>query len=160
MAIGESGPPGVVAAAFARQLLAESAHRVALGLLCVGPLVGMLWVGAAPVGSGAGWAGRVGAALAAVPAYPVLLAVAVPAAVLALAAGRRRAGSRVERLAAPAVQAAVLACVAGDVLLLGTVLVAGVPGGLALLAAAGSGLRLSAAALAGRQVARLAAASR
>lgn len=157
-AIGDFGPPGVVAAAFARQLLTESAHRVGLGLLFGGPLVGVLWVAAAPVGSGAGWATRIGAALAAAPGYPLLLVLAVSAAVLALAAGRRLGGARLEHLAAPAAQAAVMACVAGDVMLLGAVALAGVPEGLGLLAAAASLTRLSVAALAGRRVARLAAA--
>ncbi|GLL03756.1 hypothetical protein [Dactylosporangium matsuzakiense] len=159
-AIAEFGPPRVVAAAFARQLLAEATYRIGLGLLCGGPVVGLLWVAATPVASGAGVADRVGAALSAVAAYPVLLAVAVSAAALALLAARRRSGGRLERLSVPAAQVAVAACAAGDLLLLAATVSAGMPAGWTSAAAVASVLRLSAAALAIRRVARLATAAR
>ncbi|WP_238005567.1 permease prefix domain 1-containing protein [Dactylosporangium sp. AC04546] len=157
-ALAEFGPPAVVARAFARELLVESAHRTGLGLLCGGPLVGMLWV-LAMSGAGLAWPDRIHSTLAAVPAYLVVLALVVPAAVLAAAAGGRFE-YRLRLPGALAAQVAVAGCVAGDVLLLAAVLSVAAGGWAVWAAGAASGVRLIAAALAGRRVTRLRAAAR
>jgi hypothetical protein len=156
-AIAEFGPPAVVAAAFARELLIESARRAGLALLGGGPVVGVLWVLAAP-GTGLAWPQRILATLAAVPGYPLVLALVVPAAVVTVAAAGRL-GPRLRLPAVAAVQVAIIGCIAGDVLLLSTVLHAAPTGWAATAAAAASGVRLTAAALAWRRVARLRAAA-
>jgi len=93
-----------------------TAHRTSLTLLITGPLVGLAWVAAA--GTGPGWADRIGSVLAAMPYFPLILAVTVPAAVLAAACGRvalrRHSGSR---MAIGAALVATLGCAAGDVTL-------------------------------------------
>ncbi|MEU7869940.1 hypothetical protein [Dactylosporangium sp. NPDC049140] len=156
-ALAEFGAPAVVARAFAGELLIESAQRTGLGLLCGGPLAGLLWVLAAPV-TGSSWPDRVYAALTAVPAYPVVLALVVPAAAVSVAAGRRF-GHRLHRLGAVTAQFAVAGCVAGDVLLLAAVAGTGPAGWATSAAATASGLRLIAAAVAWRRLARLRAAA-
>ena len=161
-AVAEFGDARRVAAGFGPELAAQTGRRVGLGLLATGPLVGSAWLGTALASSS--FAGRqppVG--LAVVPVvFGVLLAVAVPAAVLSvLAAGRLSrwlpAGPRV---AATAAGLAAALCAAGDVLLLSGLLawaatVGGLVWPLAATAAAASATRLS---LAGRAARRCAAA--
>src|SRR5262249_32834124 len=98
-----------------------------------------------------GWLARIAEVLGAVPLYPVILGVVVPAAILATRSNGR--------LAVPAAQVAVVGCVAGDVCLLATALAQDAATALVLLAAGGGLARLPIAALAGRRVTRLRAAA-
>lgn len=141
-AVAEFGDPLVVSRAFARELAAESAHRIGLGLMVGGPLVGLLWVATSP---GTGWAARIGATLSAVPVYSMFLLLVIPAAIVA--------ARRANLLAA---QVAAIGCAAGDAVLLSTALLGGHAERWAVLA---STARLTAALLAGRRVARLRAAA-
>ncbi|MFI5913378.1 hypothetical protein [Dactylosporangium sp. NPDC051541] len=145
-AVDESGPPGVVAAAFTRELCATWTHRLALGLLAGGPLVGATWVAATPDPAG-GWYDRAAAAVSASSVYPYLLAVAVPAAVLAVA-GTGRLMYRLPGLrpiASPAAVLAAVLCLGGDVSLLAAAGLHGAADGtLTVLAAAASAVRLGA----------------
>jgi hypothetical protein len=149
-AVAEFGEPRALARTFARELAAESAHRIGLGLVLGGPLVGLLWVVASPAAPGADWLTRIVTTLSAMPVYPVLLALVVPAAAVAIVASRRS-----DRLGVGAAQFAALGCVAGDVSLL--MAVSGEK--LVFLAAAASAARLTVVLLAGRRVARLRAAA-
>jgi hypothetical protein len=153
-AVTEFGEPRALARDFARELAAESAHRIGLGLVGAGPFVGLLWVAASPAAPGAGWLTRIVTALSAMPVYPVLLALVVPAAVVAIVASRRSDRLGVG-LAAGAAQVAALGCVAGDVSLL--MAIHGET--LGFVAAAASAARLTVVLLAGRRVARLRAAA-
>jgi hypothetical protein len=161
-AVAEFGPPGTVAASFGPELAAATGRRVGLGLLATGPLVGMSWLLVAAATWR--WAGREPPAALGLVAGLVglVLVIAVPAAMVAVAVSGRLsrwlpAGPQV---AATAAATAASACVAGDlVLLTGLVAATVLAGGLAwpagLLAAGASGLRLS---LAGRAARRCLAA--
>jgi hypothetical protein len=161
-AVAEFGHPGTVAASFGPELAAASGRRVGLGLLATGPLVGTSWLLLAAATWT--WAGREPPAALGLVAGLVglVLVVAVPAAVLAVAVSGRLsrwlpAGPQV---AATAAATAASACVAGDLVLLtgmlaATVLAGGMAWPAGLLAAAASGVRLS---LAGRAARRCLAA--
>jgi hypothetical protein len=161
-AVAEFGDPHTVAAGFDPELAAATGRRVGLGLLTSGPLVGMSWLLVAVMTWR--WAGREPPAALGLVAGLVglVLVVAVPAALVAVAvAGRPSrwlpAGPQV---AATAAATAASACVVGDLVLLTAVLTATVlAGGVAwpagLLAAGASGVRLS---LAGRAARRCLAA--
>jgi hypothetical protein len=161
-AVVEFGDPGIVAASFGPELAAATGRRVGLGLLGTGPLVGMSWLLVAAASWR--WAGREPpAALGLVAALMgLVLVVAIPAAVLAVALSGRLsrwlpAGPQV---AATAAAAAASACVVGDLVLLTGMLAATALAGrvtwpAGLLAAGASGLRLS---LAGRAARRCLAA--
>jgi hypothetical protein len=162
-AVAEFGHPGTVAAGFGPELAAATGRRVGLGLLTSGPLVGSSWL----LVAAATWTGREPPAALGLVAGLVglVLAVAVPAALLAVAVSGRLsrwlpAGPQVAATAATAAATAASACVAGDLVLLTGMLAATVlAGGLAwpagLLAAGASGMRLS---LAGRAARRCLAA--
>ena len=159
-AVADLGDPRRLALNFAGQLGPAAAHRLGLALVVSGPLVGLIWVAAHPAG-GSDWPARVGAMLATVPLYPPILAVTVPAAVVAGAGAgwfaRRRPVPR--RLATGAALVAAIGCVAGDLSLL-TVAAVSHPGGshppaLVVLAAVASVVRLSGASWAGRRILRL-----
>jgi hypothetical protein len=161
-AVAEFGDPTTVAAGFGPELAAATGRRVGLGLLSTGPLVGTGWL----LVVAASWT-RVGRepppALGVIATLVgLVLAVAIPAAVLSVAASGRLsswlpAGPRV---AATAAATAASACVAGDLVLLAglvaaTVFAGGVAWPAGLLAAGASCARLS---LAGRAARRCLAA--
>jgi hypothetical protein len=120
--LAEFGDPGQVAHAFAPELAAVHARRVALTLARTGPLLGALWVTALlasplakpltadPVGP---WAG--------LPLLGLVLLVGIPAAMLAVAATGRlsRWLPTRSRLALSAAAAAALAGMTVDLALLG-----------------------------------------
>jgi hypothetical protein len=155
--VAEFGAPGRLAAAFARQLGPVTAHRVGLGLVATGPLVGLAWLAAYANGA-VGLPARVAGLLGAMPQLVVILAVTVPAAITATAG----VGWAARHLALPAgvvtgaALMAVIGCVTGDLsLLLSVILGRGQGGGPLVVAAAASVTRLIGAGWAGRRVARL-----
>jgi hypothetical protein len=163
-AVAESGDPAVVAGAFAGQLGAAFAHRLGVALVATGPLVGLTWV-AAYTTDGVGWQSRIATLMAALPQLPLILAVTVPAAIIASAG----AGWVARQLRVPARRVSTAAlvastgCVAGDVSLLASAAAGHVrhdhaAAGLLMLAVAVSVARLSLAALAGHRIRRLRAA--
>jgi len=159
-AVAEFGAPQTVAAGFGPELAAVSAGRVGLGLLSTGPLVGTSWL----LLVAATWT-RVGhrppAVLGLVAALVgLVLVVAVPAAVLSVAASGRLSRWLGPRVAPTAAAVAAGACVAGDLVLLAsllgwTLLAGGVAWPAGLVAAGASSVRLS---LAGRAARRCLAA--
>jgi hypothetical protein len=161
-AVAEFGPPHTVAAGFGPELAAATGRRVGLGLLSTGPLVGTSWLLLAMASWR--WAGQQPpTALGLVAALVgLVLVIAIPSAVLSVAASGRLsrwlpAGPRV---AATAAATAASACVAGDLVLLAgllaaTLFAAGVAWPAGLLAAGASCARLS---LAGRAARRCLAA--
>ena len=168
-AVRQFGEPAVLAAGFARQLAPAAAHRVGLGLVTTGPLVGLIWVGAASIGEvGAAssgepdWPSRIGAVLSALPLYPLILAITVPAAMIAITGSgwSARRFPVFRRLVTGSAFVAVLGCIAGDVSLLSGAIFGGAawaaaPPGLTLVAVAVSLMRLSVAGFAGSRVVRL-----
>ena len=142
--MAELEDPATVAAGFGPELAAATGRRVGLGLLTTGPLVGTVWL----LVAAASWtrAGREPPPALGVIAALVglVLAVAIPAAVLSVAVSGRLsswlpAGPRV---AATAAATAASACVAGDLVLLAglvasTVFAGGVAWPAGLLAAGG-----------------------
>jgi hypothetical protein len=149
-AVGEFGDPLDTARGFASELAAGSARRVGYGLLLTGPLVGLTWLGTLarsviavdqlPPGLGAA------AAL-----FAVVLIVAVPAAILAIAAAGRLSRWLPSDATIGAATVAAVACVVGDAGLLaglGAWLVASIVGagspawGVVALAGGGSLTRL------------------
>jgi HAAS len=161
-AVAEFGDPPTVAAGFGPELAAATGRRVGLGLLATGPLVGSSWLLVAAATWR--WAGREPPAALGLVAGLVglVLVVAVPAAIVAVAISGRLsrwlpAGPQV---AATAAATAASACVAGDLVLLtgmftATVLAGGMAWPAGLLAAGASGVRLN---LAGRAARRCLAA--
>jgi len=162
-AVADLGDPRELALAFAGQLGPVTAHRLGVALVGSGPLVGLIWVAARSDG-GSDWPARVGTVLAAVPLYPPILAVTVPAAVVAIAGAGwfARRWPLPRRLVTAAAVVAAIGCAAGDLSLL-TAAVVSQPVGrpapaLVVLAAAASVVRLSAVSWAGRRIVRLRAA--
>jgi hypothetical protein len=122
-AIAEFGDPATVAAAFRPELAAVQAHRVALGLLTTGPLVGLTWIAAVAVNTLPPWRHQLIGPWLALPLVGLALAVAGPALGLTVAAtGRlgRRLSRVVHRATLPPTAAAVaaLAAVVADLTLL------------------------------------------
>jgi hypothetical protein len=123
-AIDEFGDPHMVAAAFAPELAAVQARRVALGLLATGPLVGLTWITAAAVNGLPPWRHQLTGPWLALPLVGLALAVACPALGLTVAAtgrlGRRLGGWFGRRATVPPTAAAVagLAAVLADLTLL------------------------------------------
>jgi hypothetical protein len=160
-AMAEFGDPRTVAAAFTRQLGPTAAHRLGAGLVLTGPLVGLTWV-AAFATAGLNWSSQIVNVLSAMPQYPLILAVTVPAAMVALTGSGWAARHLVvpPRVVTGAAIVAAIGCVAGDLSLLsaailGRNLTAAGPASLLALAIAASVVRLSAAGWAGRRIARL-----
>jgi hypothetical protein len=161
-AVAEFGHPHAVAAGFGPELAAATGRRVGLGLLATGPLVGSSWL--LVTAATWRWAGREAPAAVGLVAGLVglVLVVAVPAAMVAVAVSGRLsrwlpAGPQV---AATAAATAASACVVADLVLLTGMLTAAVlAGGMAwpagLLAAGASCARLN---LAGRAARRCLAA--
>lgn len=158
-AVAELGRPERLAAALAAELAPLTAHRTGLLLLVGGPVVGAAWIAAgAPA---ADWWDRAEQALRAVPAYPMMLALAVPAALVAVA-GAGPLCRRWPRLGSVSVLAALcagLVCVAGDALLLATAGLVMTANPWLLLAVAASAIRLILASVAVYRVARWRAAA-
>jgi len=154
-AVAEFGDPRSLAHGVLRQVAAARAHRIGAGLVLTGPLVGAVWVTAfaAPTGAFA----AIGAIASAVPLLLVAVAVAVPCAVLAFAAGTRH-GAAFGEAGIPAALVATAACCCADLMLLAHAAAIGVRG-LVLLAVCVSGVRLALAATAGGRLARLRAAA-
>jgi hypothetical protein len=162
-AIAEFGDPATIAAAFAPELAAVQARRVALTLLVTGPLVGLTWITAAAVNGLPPWRHQLTGPWLALPLVGLALAVACPALGLTVAAtgrlGRRLGGWLGRRATLPSAAAAVagLATVAADLTLLAIVTGQALttPGSLVwapvMLAAAGSLTRLTLAGWAARR---------
>jgi hypothetical protein len=157
-AVIEFGDPRLLATEFARQLGPVCAHRIGVGLVATGPLVGLTWLAAS--------AAQLASLLSAVPPLALILGLTIPAAIVASTG----AGWAARRLSVPgqAVTAAAIVasigCMAGDLsLLLATIAghgpTAAGPAPMTAVAVTASTLRLSAAAWAGRRVARLRAAA-
>jgi hypothetical protein len=163
-AVADFGDARQVAAGFGTELAAATGRRVGLGLLASGPLVGLTWLAMAAASAAApGPEPSTGLAVV-VAVFGVVLAVAVPAAVISvLATGRL--GRRLPAGPRTAPTAAGLAaglCVAGDLLLLSglvawAVALGGLVWPLAVTAAAASITRLT---LSGRALGRCLAARR
>jgi hypothetical protein len=160
-AMAEFGDSRMVAVAFSRQLAATAAHRLGAGLVLTGPLVGLTWV-AAFATAGLNWSSQIVNVLSAMPQYPLILAVTVPAAIVAITGSGWAARHLVvpPRVVAGAAIVAAIGCVAGDLSLLSTAvlgrnLIAAGPASLIALAIAASVIRLSAAGWAGRRIGRL-----
>jgi hypothetical protein len=158
-AITEFGDPRMVAAAFAPELAAVQARRVALGLLATGPLVGLAWITAVAVNALPPWRHQLSGPWLALPLVGLALAVAGPALGLTVAAtgrlGRRLGGGFARRpvLAPTAAAVAGLAAVLADLILLAII-------GAQALAAPGSLLWAPVIVAAGASVVRVALAGR
>lgn len=165
-AIEEFGSPRTLAAHFATELAGITAHRVGLALVCTGPVVGLVWLAAFIArGDGLGWTGELTAMLSTIPTYAVVLALVVPAALLATA-GAGTAARRLPvgpRLAAAAASFAAIGCVVGDATLITSLIVSTMRGAdeswLAAVAVLFSSVRLTFAVLAARRCAALRAAA-
>lgn len=118
-AVAEFGDPDTVAASFRGELTAHLARRIGIVLIASGPLVGTAWLAALvpPL-----WPLRPADLLGAHPLYVGVLAIAIPAALLAVAATGPLGGRLPCRPvhAARAAVVAVAACATGDGLLLTT----------------------------------------
>lgn len=161
-AVAEFGDARVVAAGFGTELAAATGRRVGLGLLASGPLVGLTWLAMAAASAAApGLESPAGLAVVAV-VFAVVLAVAVPAAVVSvLGTGRlSRWLPTGPRVAPTAAGLAAALCVVGDLALLSGLLAWAVTlGGLVWpLAATAAGASATRLTLAGRAVGRCVAA--
>jgi hypothetical protein len=165
-AVAEFGSPRELAAQFATELAGATAHRVGLALICTGPVVGLVWLAAFIArGGGLDWRGDVFAMLSTIPSYTVVLALVMPAALLATAGGG--ASSRRlpvgPRLAAAAASFAAVGCVAGDATLITGLVLSTAHSAdaswLAVTAVLVSGVRLTLAGLAAGRCATLRAAA-
>jgi hypothetical protein len=161
-AVAEFGHAGTVASGFGPELAAVTGRRVSLGLLATGPLVGSSWLLVAAATWR--WAGREPPAALGLVAGLVglVLVVAVPAAMVAVAVSGRlsRWLPAGPQMAATAAATAASACVVCDLVLLtgmlpATMLAGGMAWPAGLLAAGASGVRLT---LAGRAARRCLAA--
>ncbi|GAA1393112.1 permease prefix domain 1-containing protein [Catellatospora coxensis] len=164
LAVAEFGDPRELSAALAAEIGRAHARRIGAGLVATGPLVGVAWIGAFAQATGTAWWTQIGALMASAPIYALVLAVSVPAALVA-ASGVRLA-VRLGLGARTAVDAAALAsvaCVIGDVALVsGLAFAPSDPAWSAALACAVSIslVRLSVTVGAGRRVLLLRAAAR
>ena len=154
-AITEFGDPTELAAEFAGELAGVTAHRVGLALILTGPLVGAAWLAAYAARSGYGLREQ----LHHMPGWLVVLAVLVPAAVLATATGAGPLVRWLRPLPAVAATAAVVAaggCVIVDAMMLAALAwYGGAWPVLALPAVAASAVRLPLAGVAARRCALL-----
>jgi hypothetical protein len=160
-AVDEFGDPATLAAQFAAEQAGTTAHRVGLGLVTTGPVVGTVWLAALADRNGLGWWEQLHGLAATLPAYPMILAVAVPSAVLAAVTGAgplaRRLAVTPRRAAAAAMLAAGATVVGDSTLLAGLLLAAAGGAGLSLLAAAAGAVSLTRLTLAGGAARRCAA---
>jgi hypothetical protein len=91
-ALAEFGDPDTVVAAFAPELAAVQARRVALGLLSTGPLVGLAWIAAVAANALPPWRLELSGPWLALPMVGLALVVAGPALGLTVAATGRLGG--------------------------------------------------------------------
>jgi hypothetical protein len=119
-ALAEFGDPDTVVAAFAPELAAVQARRVALGLLSTGPLVGLAWIAAVAANALPPWRLELSGPWLALPLVGLALLVAGPALGLTVAATGRLGGRLGPRMTLPPTAAAVaaLAAVVADLTLL------------------------------------------
>jgi hypothetical protein len=160
-AVAEFGDPQLLASSLAHELAPAAGRRTGATLLVTGPLVGVVWVVAYRAGS-ANWLSNVAAVLSSVPVVPLVLLLAVPAAVVAVA-GPYVLGRRLTLPPGLVPVAAIIATSAvmvGDATLVGTTLIHG-RGISALIGVAMlvSVVRACLAAAAMRRIVRLRAAS-
>lgn len=118
--VGEFGRPSVVAAGFATELAARQARRVGLGLVVSGPIVGGIWLVTLGARPDALLAGHLRDGWAVAPLFTLVLAIVVPAAILAVVAiGRlERWMPGLPRVAPTAAALGSAGCVVGDLVLL------------------------------------------
>jgi hypothetical protein len=157
-AMAAFGDSRTVAAAFTRQLGPRAAHRLGAGLVLTGPLVGLTWV-VSYATAGQDWSSQILDVLSAMPQYPLILAVTVPAAMIATT-GAGWAARHLDvppRVVTGAAIVAAVGCVAGDLSLLVAAMLSHnlTATSLTALAMAASVVRLSAAGWAGRRIALL-----
>jgi hypothetical protein len=165
-AMDEFGDPSGLAAQFASQLGPIAAHRIGVRLVAGGPLVGLTWL-AAYADTGPDLPARLAAVLNGVPQLAVILAVTVPAAIVA-ATGAGWPGRLVRlpsRLVTGAAVLAAIGCAAGDLSLIVATLIAhrmavDGPVSMAMAAVVVSVVRLTTVCWAGSRVGRLRAAGR
>jgi hypothetical protein len=119
-ALAEFGDPDTVVAAFAPELAAVQARRVALGLLSTGPLVGLAWIAAVAANALPPWRLELSGPWLALPLVGLALLVAGPALGLTVAATGRLGGRLGPRatLTPTAAAVAALAAVVADLTLL------------------------------------------
>ncbi len=165
-AVAEFGDPGDLARLLVAEQAGAAAHRVGLGLVLTGPMVGGVWLVAWMSRSGLGWLEQIGALLSRFPVFAVVLGLGVPAAVLAAATGAgpmmRRLALAPRRAAGLAMLAACAAVVGDSTLLTGVAITRGPAVGWSwplAVAVAVSLTRLTAAGTAAHRCARLRAAS-
>jgi hypothetical protein len=129
-ALAEFGDPATVAAAFAPELAAAQARRVALGLLVTGPLVGLAWVAAVAANAMPPWRQELTGPWLALPLVGLALVVAGPALGLTVAATGRLGARLGRRATLPPTTAAIaaLAAVVADLTLLAVVTGQGLTG--------------------------------
>ena len=165
-AVAEFGDPGDLARLLVAEQAGGAAHRVGLGLVLTGPVVGGVWLLAWMSRGGLGWLDQVGELLSRYPVFALVFGLGVPAAVLAAMAGAgplmRRLGLAPRRVAGLAMLAA-CATVVGDSTLLTSVAITGGPAAgwswPLMVAVAVSLVRLTVAGTAAHRCARLRAAS-
>lgn len=162
-AVADFGSPQAVLGGFSAVRAADLAHRVAVGLLASGPVAATVWVSAMATSGIAPWRNGLVGPWRSLPGIGVLVAVAVPAALVVLALTGRawyRRGTSRPRLAPTAAGVATGATAAADLVMLATVGAwlmgaAAPPAWPALLAAAGvSGARCLLAGWAARRCLR------
>ncbi len=149
-AIAEFGTPTAVVAAFAGELAMAQARRTVTALILTGPLVGVWWL---LLLAPRPWRPDPVALWAAIPALPLIAAAVVVAVAVLVTTGRltRWLPETAPRRALTATTAVGLACLAGDLTVLGTLVARAVtapdslPLALAGAAAAASLIRLSCA---------------
>lgn len=114
-ALAELGEPELVAAGFRTELAGASARRVGWRLLVTGPLVGLAWLALGMIDLGVTRQPPEGLGI-----FALVLMVAVPAALLSVAATGRPARwlPLAPRTAPTAASVAAMACALGDALLL------------------------------------------
>ena len=119
-AIAEFGDPRTVAAAFAPELAAVQARRIALGLMVTGPLVGLTWIAAVAANALPPWRHQLAGPWLALPLVGLALVVAGPALGLTVAATGRLSRRLGRRATFPPTAAAIaaLAAVVADLTLL------------------------------------------
>jgi hypothetical protein len=160
-AVADFGDPRLLAGNLAQELAPGAARRTGATLLATGPLVGLVWIAAYRTDD-ASWLSNIVAVLSTVPGFQLVLLLAIPAALVAVAgpyALRHRLTSPPGLVPVAAIMAT-SAAVLGDATLVGTTLIHG-RGITALIGAAMlvSVVRASLAGAAMRRIVRLRAAA-
>ena len=159
--VADFGDPRLLAGSLAHELASGAARRTGATLLATGPLVGLVWVATYRT-DGSNWLSNVVAVLSNAPVFQLVLLLAVPAAVVAMA-GPGVPGRRLTPPPGLVPEAAIIATsavVLGDATLIGTTLAdaRGVTA-LAVTAILVSAVRAFLAGVAMRRIVRLRAAS-